>query len=316
MKEILPASVRIEVQMAVLALGLLLPLGAAFFSPLVKELLKDLRMPRILHYVALAGFGYAVAYDTGCCLCDPPVWADALQMGLYALALAYAAVFAIVTNNLEDVEADRLTNPSRPTVRGTVERGPYARAGWTALGISLVVAVAAGTGPLVGVVGASLGYYLYSCRPFRLKRIPFLSKFIIGCNSMLVALGGFILRDDLPLSFFIPAGIFILLPLSLAANFIDLKDTEGDRATGISTLPVMFGERKARNMIAAFTLASYATSCLFIGRWYLYAAVAVVAAVHLWLLYRKPYNEKPIFLVYVGGLLALDVILLLIDHLP
>jgi hypothetical protein len=78
----------------------------------------------------------------------------------------------------------------------------------------------------------------------------------------------------------------------------------------------MFGERKARNMIAAFTLASYATSCLFIGRWYLYAAVAVVAAVHLWLLYRKPYNEKPIFLVYVGGLLALDVILLLIDHLP
>lgn len=305
--------------------GSLLPplIGWWRYPLLTRELLRDLRLPRILHFVALGGLGMALtAKETGQGVAVLTLeWG--LAMGWMVVALTYAAVFAIVTNNVEDVEADRISNPNRPLVQGTVDAVLYLRAGWFCLAWGILLAfgpmlsipctVTDCTAPLAlpaCIVLISAGYYLYSCKPFRLKRLPFVAKLIIGINSWVVALCGYGLTGSPVMKFPWEWTVFILVPLSLAANFIDLKDVEGDRATGVATLPILFGVRRARGLIAAATLATYIMATALLARAWVYPLTAIAALTHVYLLYRKPYDERWIFLVYVGALFGLDLFLL------
>jgi 4-hydroxybenzoate polyprenyltransferase len=229
----------------------------------------------------------------------------------FFICLIYAAIFAIVTNNIEDLEADRISNPDRPLVKRSIDPKSYFRAGVISLLIALGIAAFTDPRILAGISAISLGYFIYSCRPFRLKRIPFLSKFIIGLNSLVVALAGFALAGGMIPDFPLLWAFYILVPLALSANFIDLKDTEGDRATGIKTLPVIFGENRARQLIAVFTCCSYVMAALLLNVLWMYPLVLGTCAVHLWLLFRKPYREKPVFFTYLLAIFALNVLLLL-----
>jgi 4-hydroxybenzoate polyprenyltransferase len=310
--------------------GLAAMIARQSWPKLTRALIEDLRVPRILHFVALGGLGMALwLHDY-----RYPDWiigklAFYLEFALMVMALTYAAVFAIVTNNVEDLEADKISNPGRPLVRGAVEKGAYLRAGWISLALALLLAWFTNKALFVGVAGISLGYYVYSCKPFRLKRIPILAKLIIGVNSWIVAVTGYVMVggtcslenvikghtdtwhcpatwQDFPLAW----SIFILVPLSLAANFVDLKDTEGDKATGIATLPVLLGEKWARHVIAAATVATYVMGGILLAIPWVWPLNAVACAAHMFFLYRKPYDERWVFLVYVGTILGLDFFLL------
>ncbi len=290
--------------------SLLIPLAGWFYFPvLTRELLRDLRIERILHYVALAGMG------TSLYLREPGRWREYLSSGawtsfpLLVITLIYAAVFAIVTNNIEDLTADRISNPDRPLVRNVVSPGHYLLAGWICLVWSLLVSFTVQVAMGWGILAISAGYYVYSCRPMRLKRFPFLAKLIIGANSLAIALCGFTLAGGKMGDFPGVWAIFILIPLSLAANFVDLKDAEGDSITGIHTLPVLWGLRGATWFIAGSTVVTYAMAAYLLGMVWVFPLVALLAALHIIFLFRKPFDEKPVFWVYVTGLFGLDVFL-------
>jgi chlorophyll synthase len=298
------------IKIILLATGLLLPLLGLVVAPRVVQVLAgDLRLPRIVHYVAIAGLGMALwlrQAEQLALLEMPQTW---LLFGLLVLCLVYAAIFAIVTNNIEDLAADRITNPDRPLVRGLIPTRTYLWAGiccqCVALGLSFAADVRMGW----GIVAVSAGYWVYSCRPLRLKRVPILSKLLIGFNSLSVAVCGYALAGGHWLQFPMAWLAFILIPLSLAANFVDLKDTEGDRATGIATLPVLMGEPTARHLIAAATIATYVWGAVLLGIAWVYPLNAVGAALHVYFLYRKPYDERWVFLILIGALLGLDFLL-------
>ncbi len=277
---------------------------------LLKEILKDLRPLRILHFFILTLIGAHVYYHSATD-CSDDLNNDYIQQLLsFWAALVYAAVFAIVSNNMEDIGADKISNPSRPLVKGTVDPRSYLKAGISCQFIALAISSFSGWSVLFGIIGISMGYYLYSCPPLRLKRVPFLAKFMIGLNSFIAALTGFTIIGGDPSEFPITWAVFILVPLSLAANFIDLKDTEGDRATGVQTLPVIFGEKKAKIIIAVFTVITYGMAGVLINKLWLYPAGAIGLAFHLWFLFREPFKEKPVFLIYITSLLVLAVLLL------
>lgn len=302
--------------------GLLLPplMGLWLFPSLTRALLSDLRVPRILHFAALGGLGMALRLrETG--ISAETNWAElTVQLVAMIVVLAYAAVFAIVTNNLEDLEADRISNPDRPLVRGSVDKQAYLLAGIAAQVLALVFALLfpcltsadPGMEPelFLGILAISVGYYVYSCRPFRLKRVPIVAKLVIGFNSWVVAVCGYALAGGDWQQFPWIWSLFILLPLAFAANFIDLKDTEGDRATGVATLPVLLGEVRARHVIALATLATYVMGGVLLGVAWVYPLNAVAAIAHIYLLYRQPYDERGIFLVLLGSLLGLDIFLI------
>lgn len=300
-----------------LLVGMILPISLGLWRArkLTIALLGDLRVPRILHYVALAGLGWVlqVRGDLAAVQMPPvPEGQDILRFLLLVLCLSYAAIAAIISNNLEDLAADRISNPHRPLARGAVLAQPYLYAAlWCQL-IALVIAAIADMRIFWGVLGISLGYFAYSCRPLRLKRVPVLSKLLIGLNSWMVAVCGYALAGGDWLEFPIWWSIWIIGPMSLAANFVDLKDTAGDGATGVWTLPVLFGECRARLVIALATLMGYAMASVLL--WptcpsWVHPLNAGAAAAHIVLLYRKPYDERWVFLVYVGSLFGLDFLL-------
>ena len=90
--------------------------------------------------------------------------------------------------------------------------------------------------------------------------------------------------------------------LTLACNFIDLKDREGDLADGIKTLPVLWGMRPSQLLIGVFFALCY----IWVGvlckdsRVLLFSAAAGV--VQFILINRKNYDERPVFIVYLSSL--------------
>lgn len=281
------------------------------YPSLTQEMLKDLRIPRILHYVALAGMGISLALKD---LASVKIFFQdegVLSLILLVLSLVYAAVFAIVTNNIEDLPTDKLTNPNRPLVLGTVNPQHYLWVGIFCQIWAFVLAMSLSLGIFGGIFGISFGYYLYSCSPFRIKKIPILAKFILGFNSLAVALCGWMLCGKNALDFPLKWTLFILIPLSLAANFADLKDTEGDKLMNVRTLPVILGQEKAIHLIAGFTLFSYFVAGLLLENIWLFIPNVLIALLHIHFLYKKPYDEKPIFLIFLSALYGLDIFLLL-----
>ena len=232
-----------------------------------------------------------------------------ITLGMLALSLTYAAVFAIVTNNIADLAIDKISNPDRPLIKNEVNRKQYLIAAVACLAWSVLLAFCLDTQILFGVVLISLVYFVYSCKPFRFKRIPLFAKFMIGINSLIAACCGFILAGGRPVDFPMQWLGFILIPLSLAANFIDLKDTAGDKKDGIMTLPVLMGEPAAVLFICLATLATYAVAACLLNIHFVYALSCVLATVHCYFLVRKPYRERPVFLIYLASIWGLIIIL-------
>ena len=295
-----------------LGMAFLMPVLALILFPgLTKEILKDLRLLRILHYVALACLGGALYLRN----LPEPDWislvAAGYKLGIFSLCLAYAAVFAIVTNNFSDLEADRISNPNRPLVQKRVNPRAYFLAAVFCEIFALGLALYIQKEMFWGVLAVSVGYFLYSCKPFRLKKIPILSKAIIGLNSWMVTLCGFSLAGGDVMDFPLIWSVFILVPLAFSANFVDLKDVEGDRQTGVATLPVIMGIKRAKLLIAAFTVMAYLMAGFLLQNLGLALLSLSLGCVHVFFLFRKPYREKPIFLIYVSGLFVLALLVFL-----
>jgi 4-hydroxybenzoate polyprenyltransferase len=79
---------------------------------------------------------------------------------------------------------------------------------------------------------------------------------MIAFNALLIAMSGFFLvsADQKFLAFPTENIWFILIGFSIFANMKDLKDTKGDRQENIKTLPVFFGQEKAKKIIAVFVI--------------------------------------------------------------
>jgi 4-hydroxybenzoate polyprenyltransferase len=305
-----------SLEICLLLVSLVPALVLALAKPnLFRELCADLRPGRILHYFVLFLFGFVLfgqSYDT-LAKTETVTW---LRAGIYGIVLIYAAVFAIATNNREDIAIDRITNQHRPLVRNAVDPVDYIRVSRISLVIAFAVAACAGWEFLAAIAGISGIYYLYSCRPFKLKRFVILAKFLIGINSLISAVCGFYvaggeLRDFPPFW-----AVFILVPVSLMANFVDLKDTEGDKAAGIRTLPVIWGEHAAKTLIGLFTVSAYVFVFVYFRSFWISWLLLATCSVHVYLLFRKPYNEKPLFLLHNSLFIGLIILVLARPLIP
>lgn len=297
-----------------LASCLLPPIVGLLFAPkLTKEILKDLRIPRIINYIALACMGIALvlrAPEMRHFLSDFDFW---LRFGVMVMGLTYAAVFAIVTNNIADLAADKISNPDRPLVQAQVNQKSYLVAGIFCLAFALLISFLVQIELFWGILAISSGYFIYSCKPFRLKSVPLLAKLMIGFNALSVALMGYAMAGGDWLAFPLSWLFFILVPLSLAANFIDLKDIEGDRATGIKTIPVLIGETNAKHFMAISALACYLYGGYLLNIWWVWPINIGGAIAHIFFLYRKPFSEKMVFLILITALFGLDLFLFFTD---
>ena len=160
-------------------------------------------------------------------------------------------------NDWFDRHVDAINEPERPIPSGRIAGrwGLYIALIGTLL--SALVAWSLGLWVFVaGLVGLALAW-AYSAPPFRLKQSGWAGPAVVGLTyeGLSWFTGASVMTGALP-----SAQVLIVLVLySIGAHGImtlnDFKAVEGDRATGLKSLPVTFGVSKAAKF-ACFTMAA------------------------------------------------------------
>ena len=238
----------------------------------------------------------------------PPMWAflcgavssgadllSALPLVLFGLVLTGPLVCGMsqAANDWCDREVDAINEPGRPIPSGRV---PGRWGLWIALamsGLALGVGWLLGPWGAVGTAVAVACAWAYSAEPVRLKRSGWWGPGLVGlCYEGLPWFtGAAVLAGALP-----PAPVLVVAALyALGAHGImtlnDFKAIEGDRATGVRSLPATLGpERAAR--IACVVMAA-----------------PQIAVIGLLFAYDRPIHAAVIGLLLVAQFAAMRVLL-------
>ncbi|HEY4508688.1 MAG TPA: UbiA family prenyltransferase [Candidatus Paceibacterota bacterium] len=261
-----------------------------------RAVIGNIRLERISSYIVLLLCGAGFAYINR--LSGELIWADLL--GLLCLIISWVSLWmqAVHTNDVSDVKIDEISNTDRPLIKKELNENDMRQTGFLWLAIALLGSWSAGFYPFFMALVFVATSYIYSSYPLRLRRFPIIPSFLIGVASLATILAGF---------FFISAhkeignfpmllAVGIVIMVTLAINVKDMRDIEGDRADGILTLPVLFGQNGAK--IVGLCLAlSFLLVPIFLSFYALYIFSIPAAIIGYKLVTKKPYTEKPLFIL-------------------
>ncbi|MDZ7305377.1 MAG: UbiA family prenyltransferase [candidate division KSB1 bacterium] len=276
-------------------------------------IVNNLRGLRIFHYLCMLGIGTLLGYARmrPVELFDSPFPFLILCASVCSVVLAWW--FAVGVNDLYDVEADKITNPSRPLVSGIITADEFKVLNLVFLILSLIAAYLVRYPFFVTILLAVALSYVYSAPPFRAKRVPFLATFILALSSALICLAGFVLfSNDYSFSGFPPRILLtILIAFTLAFTVKDIKDLQGDHVTGTATLPSLLGEKKGKRVIGILVLLAYLSVPVVFKSLVLMPFALLFGIPTCLLINRKQMRETPVFVLYF---LFLGVTLYYIYH--
>ncbi len=284
---------------------IVLILGSAVFyiaqTSLFRQLVKDIRPYRNLPYQFMILLGIIIALNNHSYI----LTGKKLFMFIFLpLSLFFGIMYSLITNNVADIDIDRISNSDRPLVTKAVDPVFYEKLKYPFLILSLLFSLFAGFKALFMIVLFTGNYYLYTMAPLRLKRIPFFSKLIISVNSLVMSMTGYYLITGTFKGF---PGILIfyfLVIFTFPINFIDLKDYEGDKANNIMTIPVLIGLNRAKFFIGLSFFINYIATYFILKNTYILILLGLTGALQFYLINREHYKEKYVFQTYLISLFA------------
>ena len=262
----------------------------------------------------------------------PPIWAFGCGVVSSGVPLADRWPFLIAgvlltgplvcgtsqaVNDWFDRHVDAINEPNRPIPSGRIA-GHWGL--WIAIvGTLLSLSVAAATGPWVlGATGLGLVCaWGYSAPPFRFKVSGIWGPAVVALTyeGLTWFTGASVMAGALP-----PGRVLIVLALySLGAHGImtlnDFKAVEGDRATGLRSLPVVMGVAPAARLACAVMAVPQVAVVTLLYSWDHRLVAAIVAALLagqillMRRLLRDPRGQAPWYnatgtTLYVLGMLA------------
>ncbi len=268
-------------------------------------LVKDVRWLRLLYFEAI--------FILGIVLTSQPllkvILANWDSFLLTLISIAFAWLSSLMFNNIEDEVIDKISNPQRPLVTEQIPANLYLKIALSFVSLALVSGLAVNFQTFLFsfiLVGSS---FFYCLPPLRFKRIPLFSKIFISFNCLILTMLGFIFAGQELLKF---PSIFIwyfLIFVTLALNFIDLKDYAGDKVAGIPTLPVILGLQKAKILAATANLLAYGMLAFIFLDFRLFLPSLILGVIQFLLINRKTYQEKPVLITHIVGIFLLLIYL-------
>ncbi len=267
---------------------------------------KDIRPLRIIHYLLMFVFGIVLG-SKFCTLTIDDEFPLSIIFILAAIILVW--IYSVMKNNISDVKIDSVSNPKRPLSSCLIDVQKYEYTANLIFPAALLFAGVSGFTFFFFILLFGGNYYLYSMKPLRIKRVPVLSKLVISGNSLILIMMGFWFVTG-GLEFFpLRIILFFLVPFTLAINFIDIKDYEGDKREGIRTIPVILGLKWGKFIISLFFAITYLWSYFLIKKSIVIPFLILFSITQFILINRKNYKEKYVFVVYLfslsGGLASL-----------
>ncbi|MCX6763028.1 MAG: UbiA family prenyltransferase [Candidatus Moranbacteria bacterium] len=225
------------------------------------------------------------------------------------LAAIFAWLASVFLNDQVDLEIDKMTNKQRPLATGEVTGEDYRQLFWICFVFSLILAITVGVKFFLVIFAYQAIGWIYSAWPFRLKRFPFVASFLSAFALALLFSSGFLLLADGQNISRFPHQVFWLLIVAFMVSLPikDLKDIEGDRANGVWTIPVLFGEVWARFAIGLGIFLSYALSVIWINAKILFLPAMIFGALSFWILQTKKIPPRRVH-IFVFGFLFLYVL--------
>ncbi len=201
----------------------------------------------------------------------------------FTFALALLVAFLIcgagnVINDYFDQSIDKINAPGRPIPSGKIslKNALYYFYLLTIFGVMLSYFVS-----VYYLFIVIFNWVIASLYPWKAKKIPILKNVFVAylaASSFLAA--GFISGISIPtvLIFFVLVGFIVTLGREIIK---DIEDVKGDKKSGIKTLPIILGEKKAK----AIAYAIIFLGCIFLilpyylqlfSFWYLIGAIPAI----------------------------------------
>ncbi len=152
-------------------------------------------------------------------------------------------------NDIFDFQGDKINHPERPLPKGTLSKSLV-----TVMIIifnigALALAFLINLSALIIAASAVVLLFLYS---YKLKKIPFLGNLTVALLTGMVFIYAGVSVDNYVYAI-IPAAFAFLINV-IRELVKDMEDVEGDKATGIFTLPLRIGFSNIKKIILLFSI--------------------------------------------------------------
>ena len=281
-----------------------------------KAFLENLRIPQIIYHFGLFVIGMGIGIL---------VYPDNFNFNIFAVFAVlslFGAIFlaweaSVICNDIYDFKIDKISNSWRPLPRKIFSVEEYKVFGVIMFLLSLLGGLVIGMKFMVLLFIYQILAWFYSSEPFRLKKIPLLASFLSSFASIIVLFMGFVLLSgDNNL-----AGLSWRIVILLLATFTcslpikDFKDIEGDRKDGIWTIPVIFGEKIGRLIVASGVFLSFMLSVFLLNEAGLFLWALVFGSVAFLAIVRTEIKNTKVFwwilgLIFIYLLLLIKIIFL------
>lgn len=265
---------------------------------------------RTAHYLLIGAFGILIGREIAGTLGYP--FHDWIFSFTFLVAGFFLYQYASLTNDFFDRDYSYRTHAESGI---SMEGIKYAAA--ISLFLALVLTYPLNSEVLVIFSSIAALSFLYSAPPFRLKRLPIVAPFTLALCALLGILAGFaVFAGDVTIEFF-PLGIAltVLVAYTLGVNYKDLKDVEADRKNKVYTIPVLFGERRGRIIIALLVFLSFLFVPLILDLPILWPPSIIVGPLSLTIIWKR-LDERYFRVMHMAYLLVVAYcILAYLDNL-
>lgn len=295
---------------------LLLALFFFFDKKKFAAVLKNFRYPQLFYLsgLFLAGMGLgALAYPQNININLFSILASVNL--LISIWLAWKA--SVVVNDIYDFKIDSVSNPGRPLQEKLFTINQYAQIGFAAFLLSVLGGLIINIRFAVILIIFQIIAWFYSAKPFRLKRFLGIATLTSSLASIVILFLGFSLFSDKNnLSGLSSRVVFLLLiAYTLCLPIKDFKDIAGDKADGVKTIPVIFGEEKGRLITAVSFFISYMLAVFFLNEMTLFIWALIFGTASFLVITNKkikPYNLLwwNLALTFFYGLILVKIVFL------
>lgn len=274
-------------------------------------LIKSWRLERMLFYSGIGIFGFILAMRKPGLTFNADFF-NLLGLILLVFSLGIGFQSAQVINDFFDLEADRISRKRNPLGQG-LNRVYYSIFGFCLVLLSLSFALILNYSCFLLMISYLLLSVIYSVPPVRLKQFPLLATFVLAVAAILaMAMGYSLIYDNQALNA-IPKTILIPTLLGITFGFIakDIKDLEGDRSTGVITLPGLIYRNSiiGRLPVAILIGISYLFYIIFIPKVLIGAIISSILTILYTIFNKQPREWFYFAMLYFFGTYLLIILL-------
>lgn len=228
--------------------------------------IKNARFPQIIYHAGIffIGIGLGVLNYRQNFRLD---FFSFLAATVLLLCVILSWLASVAINDIYDFPVDTVSNRERPLPKNILTHKEYLQFGLICFFLALLGGITISLPFIAFFAVYQFLAWLYSAPPFRLKRFPIVATFMSASASIIILFIGYALMSDgqtiHTLSIRIVFLLLIAYTLSLPVK--DFKDIEGDKKDGIWTIPVLFGEKNGRLIVATGVFISYVLSVFFLN---------------------------------------------------